>query len=77
MEYMGRNMPRIYATLDNKQVKYQSSMIEVEGKIDNQPTKVLIDSVASHIYLNSNIVERFHLSRSKNKKYVSSVSHRG
>ena len=37
MEYMGGNMPRIYAALDNKQAKYQSPMIEVEGNIDNQP----------------------------------------
>jgi hypothetical protein len=35
MENMGWNMLRIYATLDNKQVEYQSLMIEVEGRIDN------------------------------------------
>jgi hypothetical protein len=38
---MGRSMPRIYATLDNIQVDYQSHMIEVEGKIDNQPIDIL------------------------------------
>jgi hypothetical protein len=32
---MGGNMSNIYATLDNKQAKYQSPMIEVGGKIDN------------------------------------------
>jgi hypothetical protein len=35
IEYMGGNMPRIYAVLENKQEKYRSPMIEVEGKIDN------------------------------------------
>jgi hypothetical protein len=65
---MGGNMPRIYAALDNKQVEYQSPMIEVEGKIDNQPITILIDYGASHSYINSNIVEIFHLQRSKHKK---------
>jgi hypothetical protein len=31
MEDMGRNVPRIYASLDNKQEEYQSHMIEVES----------------------------------------------
>jgi predicted aspartyl protease len=62
-------MPRIYAALNNKQVEYQSPMIEVEGKIDNHPIAILIDSGASHSYINSNIVKRFHLQRSKHKKY--------
>jgi hypothetical protein len=44
-------------------------MIEVESKIDNQPIKNLIDYGASHSYINSNIVEIFHLQRSKHKKY--------
>ena len=44
-------------------------MIEVEGKIDNQPIVILIDYGASHSYINSNIVERFHLQRSNHKKY--------
>jgi hypothetical protein len=57
LEYMGRNMPRIYATLENKQAKYQSPMIEVEGKIDSQPIVILIDYGASHSYIKSNIVE--------------------
>ena len=60
IEDMGGSMPRIYAALDNKQVEYQSPMIEVEGKINNQPISILIDPGASHSYINSNIVEIFH-----------------
>jgi hypothetical protein len=45
---MGGNMPRIYAALDNKKTKYQSPMIEVEGKIDNQLIYILIDYGAIH-----------------------------
>ena len=65
---MGGSMPRIYTALDNNQAKYQSPMIEVEGKIDNQPVAILIDFGASHSYINSKIVEIFHLKRSKHKK---------
>jgi hypothetical protein len=65
---MGGSMTRIYATLDNKHEEYQSPMIEVEGKIDNQPIAILIDFGASHSYINDNNVEGFHLQRSKHKK---------
>ena len=43
-------------------------MIEVEGKIDNQPISILIDSGGNHSYINSNIVERFHLLSSRDNK---------
>jgi hypothetical protein len=69
VEFMGRNVPRIYAALDNKQVEFHSHMIEVEGKINDQPIVILIDSGASHGYLNHKIVQRFQLSRSKLEKY--------
>jgi hypothetical protein len=35
MDDMGINVPRIYASLDNKQDEFQSHMIEVEAKINN------------------------------------------
>jgi len=44
MEDMGRNVPRIYIAQNNKQVEFQSHMIEVEGNINNQPIAILIDS---------------------------------
>jgi hypothetical protein len=62
---MGRNVPRIYASLDNKQVEFQSHMIEVEGKINNQTISIFILSGASHSYLDPKMVERFHLLISK------------
>jgi hypothetical protein len=68
-EDMEGGMPRIYAALDNKQVEYQSPMIEVEGKINNNPITILIDCGAIHSYIKSNIIERFHLQRSKHKKF--------
>jgi hypothetical protein len=61
LEDMGRNVPRIYVALDNKHNHFQSHMIEVEGKIKNQTISILIDSRASHSYLDPNMVEMFHL----------------
>jgi hypothetical protein len=65
IEDMGRNVPRIYAALDNKHDEFQSHMIELEGKINDQPIAILIDLGASHSYLDPKIMERFHLPRSK------------
>jgi len=51
IEDTNKNMPRIYATLDNRQEDYQSHMIEVEGKIDNKPIYIFIDYGAIHSYI--------------------------
>jgi hypothetical protein len=59
MEDMGRNVPRIYIVLDNKQAEFQSHMIKVEGKIIDQPIVILIDSGDSHSYLDPKMVARF------------------
>ena len=45
-------------------MKFEST----KGKIDNHPIAILIDSGASHSYINVNIVEGFHLERSKHNK---------
>jgi hypothetical protein len=43
-------------------------MIELEGKIINQPIVVLIDSEESHFYIDPKIVDRLHLEKSKLRK---------
>jgi hypothetical protein len=68
VEDMGSRMPRIYATFDNKQEEFQSHMIEVEGMINNRPLIILIDSGASHSYVDPMVVESLHLSRRKHEK---------
>jgi hypothetical protein len=68
VEDMGNRIPRIYAALDNKQAEFQSHMIEVEGMINNQPFTILINSGASHSYIDPRVVESLHLSRSKHEK---------
>jgi hypothetical protein len=45
--------------------QFQSHMVEVEGKINNQPIAILIDSGASHSYLDPKMVERFQLPKRK------------
>jgi hypothetical protein len=59
------DMGIIYASLDDRQAEYQSNMIEVEGKIINQPVAILIDSGASHCYIDPKIVDRLFLEKSK------------
>jgi hypothetical protein len=68
VEDMGRNVPRIYAALENKQAEYRSHMIEVEGMINNQTIAILIDSGASHSYIDTKMVESLHLPRRKHGK---------
>jgi hypothetical protein len=65
IEYMGKNVPRIYIVLDNMQVQFHFHMIEVQGKINDQPNFILIESGASHSYLDPKMVEIFQLLRSK------------
>ena len=67
MNDVGRNIPRIYAALDNRQTDYQSHIIEIEGKIDNQPIVILIDFGASHSYIDPKSVERFKSKRCKHE----------
>jgi hypothetical protein len=43
-------------------------MIEVEGMINNQIIAILIDSRASHSYIDPKMVESLHLPRSKHEK---------
>jgi hypothetical protein len=65
---MGSRIPRMYTSLENKQVKYQSHMIEVEGMINNHPFTILIDSGASHSYIDPRVVESLQLSRRKQER---------
>ena len=44
---LARNIPKINATLEDRKVDHQSTMLEVEGKILNTFVSVLIDSGAS------------------------------
>ena len=55
---LARTMPRINASLKNRQADYQTSMVEVEGKINQTPVSILIDPGASLSYISPNLVEK-------------------
>jgi hypothetical protein len=68
VEDMGISVPRIYASLDNKQAEFQSHMIEVEGMINSHEFTSLIDSGDNHIYIDPKVVERWQFPRFKHDK---------
>jgi len=51
-------IPRINAALEKRQANYQTSMVEVEGKINQTPISILIDPRASLNYISPNLVEK-------------------
>ena len=60
-----RTMPRINVALENQQADYQTSMVEVEGKINQIPISILIDVGASLSYISPKLVEKCKLSVEK------------
>ena len=55
---LARTMPRINAALENRQADYQTSMVEVEGKINQTPIAILIDPGASLSNISPRLVEK-------------------
>jgi hypothetical protein len=55
VEDMSINITRICGTLKDRQEKNQCRMIVVEGKIINQYVSILIDSRASHNYIDPKV----------------------
>ena len=62
---LAQTMPRINAALENHQADYQTSMVEVEGMINQTPITILIDPGASISYIAPKIVEKCKLSVDK------------
>ena len=48
---VARAVPRIYATLEDRQADHQSTMVEVASNIVEQSVSVLIDPGSTHIYI--------------------------
>ena len=55
---LARTMPRINAALENRQAEYQTSMVEVEGMINQTPITILIDPGDSLSYISPKFVEK-------------------
>ena len=62
---MVRSIPRICASLEDRQVEHQSHMIEVEGNIINNHVAIVINLGASHFYIDPKIVDIFHWTKIK------------
>ena len=62
---LARTMPKINVELENRQADYQTSMVEVEGKLNQIPISILIDPGASLSYISPNLVEKCKLSIEK------------
>ena len=62
---LARSIPRINAALENRQDEYRTSMVEVEGMINQIPVTILIDPGASLSYIAPQIVEKCKLSVNK------------
>ena len=58
---LARTMPRINAELENRQVDYQTSMVKVEGKLNQTPISILIDPRSSLSYISPHLVEKWKL----------------
>ena len=70
-------MHRINVALENGQVDHQTSMVEVQGMIQNQSVFILINPSASLSYVSPSIVEKCNFSLKKiEKSWVRPVSYR-
>ena len=54
---VARVVPRIYATLEDRQADHQSTVVEIEGKIVDHSVSILIDPGSTHSYITPGIVE--------------------
>ena len=55
---IARSIPRINASLEDRQAEHQSTMLEVKAKISNTYVSILIDSGASLSYITPRILEK-------------------
>ena len=65
---VANGMPIINAALENRQVDHQTSMVEIEGMIQNKLVSILIDPGASLSYVSPSIAERCNLHLKKFEK---------
>jgi hypothetical protein len=48
---VARIVPRIYASMENRQVDHQAYVVKLEGIISNQPISILIDHGSNLSYV--------------------------
>ena len=69
MGQVAREVPRIYAALEDRQADHQSTVIEVAGNIVEQSVSILIDPSSMHSYINPRVVDICAFKKVKHRKY--------
>jgi len=65
---VARNVPRIYATAENRQADFQDSIVELEGIISKQTISILIYPRSNLSYISFQFVEACALHKNKHAK---------
>jgi hypothetical protein len=65
---VSRILPQIYASLDNRQVDHQASVVEMEGTISNHHVSILNDLGSNLSYVAPQTVEKYKLKQVKHVK---------
>ena len=66
---VAREVPRIYATLEDCQEDHQSTVVEVAGKIVEKSVSILIDPSSTHNYITPRVVDISAFKKVKHRKY--------
>ena len=65
---VARVVPRIYASLEDRQADHKSTMVEVAGKIVEQSVSILIYPGSTHSYINPRVMEICASNKVKHRK---------
>ena len=65
---VARTIPIIYTTLEGHQAEHQSTMVEVEGKIDKRSISIFIDPISTHSYITPKIFDMYAFKKTKHSK---------
>jgi len=65
---VGKNLHWLNAAIDGRQADHHSSVVEIEGKINNSRTYILIDPRSRLSYITPNVVESNKLKKLKHAK---------
>jgi hypothetical protein len=68
-------MPQMYASLDNRQVDHQDSMVEMEVMIVNHLVSILIDLGSNSSYIYPQNVEKCKPQQVNHAKSVGDITH--
>jgi hypothetical protein len=66
---VGRSLHKINADVDGRQADHQSTVVEVEGKVNNNRVSVLIDPGATLSYVSPGVVDSNKLKKIRHAKY--------